>query len=80
METIELQIDPQTLERARQLAASQKCTLEELIKTLIERLGTESQEHDHLVGMFADEPDLMDEIVTSAIQDREVHTLRAHDG
>lgn len=80
METIELQLDPQTLKRARKLAASQKCTLEELLKTLIEQLGTEQAKPDPLLGMFADEPALMDEVVTAAMQDRAAHPLRPDHG
>lgn len=79
METIELQLDFQTLERARQVAASQQCTLEELLTSLIEQLGTDQSEPDSLVGMFADEPHLMDEIATSAMQSREASPLRSKD-
>jgi hypothetical protein len=76
METIELQLDTQTLGRARKLAASRQCTLEELLKALIEHLEVAEPGDDRCLGMFADEPMLMDQVVTSAMQAREVHPLR----
>ena len=76
METVELQLDKQTLERARQLAESRRCTLEELIAEIIGQLGAASAEHDPFLGMFASEPELMDQVVASAMKAREDHPLR----
>ncbi len=39
MERIELQLDEETLERARRLAQARHCTLEQLIQEIIEQLG-----------------------------------------
>ncbi|MCS6861565.1 MAG: hypothetical protein NZT92_14750 [Abditibacteriales bacterium] len=80
METIELQLDPQTLERARRLAASRHVTLEELIKEVVEQLGGVEAEHDPFWGMFAHEPELVDQVVASAMQAREEHSLRQPSG
>ncbi len=33
--------------------------------------------HDPLLGLFADEPELMDEVVEAAMRDRETRPLRA---
>jgi hypothetical protein len=77
METIELQLDTQTRERARKLAASRQCTLEELLRALIEYLVVVET---GCLGMFADEPMLMDQVVTSAMQTREAHPLRQDSG
>ena len=76
METIELQLDEQTLERARQFAESRRCTLEELISEIIGQLGTAGAESDPFLGMFAGEPELMDQVVASAMKAREDHPLR----
>lgn len=76
METIELQLDTQTLEFARRLAESRHCSLEELIKEVIEHLGVAETASDPWVGMFADAPDLIDKVIASAMQAREEHPLR----
>lgn len=80
METIELQLDLNTLERVRQLAASRRCTIEELLKALIEQLSADTAGHEPLLGMFADEPFLIDQVVTSAMEDRQKGTLRENGG
>ena len=53
METIELHLDPQTLVRARQLAASRHCTIEELLKECLEHLGAAVAAGDPFLGMCA---------------------------
>ncbi len=76
MESIELELDKQTVERARQVAEARRCTLEELITEIIEQLGTARAEKDPFLGMFADEPEVIDQVVESAMQAREKHPLR----
>ena len=80
METITLQLDPQTLVRARQLAASRHCTVEELLEECMEYLGRTVAAGDPFLGMFAQEPALLDQVVASAMQARAEHPLRACDG
>lgn len=80
METIELKLDPETLKRAKKLAEMRQYTLEAFLGEIIENLGSISSEKDPLLGMFADEPELMDQIVESTLQAREVDPLRqAHE-
>ena len=76
MATIALQLDTQTLECAQKLAVSRQCTLEALLKALIERLGTVEADDDPLLGMFADESIVIDQVVASAMHARELHPLR----
>jgi hypothetical protein len=57
----------------RRLAASRHCTLEEFIKEVIEQLGEAGSTHNALLGMFADEPELMVRMVESAMQARADH-------
>ena len=80
METIELKLDEQTLERARQLAAARHVTLEELLKEALVRLNPPTAREDSVLGMFADEPELLDEIVEEAMQARERDSFRLNDG
>jgi hypothetical protein len=80
METITLQLDPQTLARAQQLAVSRHCTVEDLLKECIEYLGMTEVVGDPFLGMFAQEPALLDQVVASAMQVRAEHPLRACDG
>ena len=80
METIELQLDPKTLELARQLVASRRCTLEELITEAIEQLATVKGGDDTFLGMFAHDPELIDQVIESAMDARERHPLRQRHG
>jgi hypothetical protein len=80
MERIELQLDEQTLTRARRLAVSRHSTLEALITALIEQLDETEAPGDPLLGMFAAEPELLDQAVESTMQAREEHPLRPVDG
>ena len=67
METIELQLDEQTLERARKLAAARQVSVEELLKEALSRLSVPQAADDPITGMFADEPELLDQIVEEAM-------------
>lgn len=80
METIEIQLDKQTLERARQLATSRSSTIEALIAEMIEQLGAARSETDPFLGMFAQESELIDEMMESAMKARENHPLRQPHG
>jgi hypothetical protein len=77
METSDLQLDEETLARARRLAASRQVTVEELIKEALAQLETPAATEDPILGMFADVPELMDEIVEETMQARERHSLRS---
>jgi hypothetical protein len=80
METIALHLDPQTLARARQFAALRHRTLEELLTESIVFLGMAEAQHDPFLGMCADEPTLMDQVVASAMHARTEHPLRTCSG
>ncbi len=88
METIELQLNPQTLARARQLAIRRRCTLEELIEEIVKQFSTAEETvlevgkemDDPILGMFADEPELMDEVLEDIMNSREAYQLRVTDG
>ena len=76
METIEIKLDEQTLSNALRLAESRHCTLEELIKEIIENIESFESKKSTIMGMFSDEPELIDQIVESVMTAREKHSLR----
>lgn len=76
METIQLQLDEQTLEHARRLSRLRRRTLEELLKETIEQMRVTEPTNDQVLGMFADEPELMDQVIESVMIARENHSLR----
>jgi len=80
MTTIELQLDKQTLERAQRVATLRRSTLEALIKEIIDLLAGAEGTGDPIVGMFAQEPELMDQVLDSAMRARETDPLRLSDG
>jgi hypothetical protein len=76
MKTIQLQLDEQTLERAWRIAKIRHRTLEELIQEIISQLGEAEAASDPFLGMFAHEPELVDQVIESAMKAREEHPLR----
>lgn len=80
METIQVELDEQTLERAKQIAMLRHSTLEALIKDIIDLLAVAEGTTDPLLGMFAHEAELIDQVVTQAMTARERDPLRAGNG
>jgi hypothetical protein len=76
MVKIELQLDEQTLARACQLAANRRVSLEDLIKEMFGQMSIPRPGEDSIRGMFADEPELIDQVVEMAMKDREASRLR----
>lgn len=70
VKTIELRLDKRTLDRARQLARARHCELEAVFAEAIERLPAVTMPDDPFLGMFRDEPDLVDEVTASAMAAR----------
>jgi uncharacterized protein YprB with RNaseH-like and TPR domain len=70
MKTIQLQLDEQTFERAWRIATLRPRTLEELIQEIISQLGETEAANDPLLGMFAHEPELIDQVIESAMKAR----------
>ena len=69
-----------TAERARRVATLRQSSLEALIREIIDLLAGAEETGDPLVGMFAREPELIDEVLTSAMTAREMHPLRSSNG
>ena len=70
MEKIEIELDKQTLEDAKLLAEVRQCSLPELMAEVIKRLGSAKVTKDPWMGLFADEPELVDEIIEESIINR----------
>ena len=76
MKTIELQLDENTFQQAVRLATYYQWTLEELFTQALDKLKTPSLSDDPMFGLFSEEPELIDEIVESAMQTRETQSWR----
>lgn len=75
MEKIEVEIDKQTLERAKFLAETRQISLPEMIAEVIKLLAATKVTKDPWVGLFADEPELVDEILEEAMRNRVSHSF-----
>lgn len=80
MERIELELDKETLERARHIAALRQSTVESLISDIIDLLAMAEGSPDPLLGMFAQEAALIDQVVDQAMTARETDPLRVRSG
>ena len=70
---------PEELERYvdEQVNAGRFSTKDQVVKVALELLkGTTLPARPPLLGLFADEPELMDQVVESAMRDREARPLR----
>ena len=70
MERIEIELDTQTIERARRLAEVRHCTVEQLLREMIENLESTAIEEDVFLGMFAEEREVIDQVLEMAMQAR----------
>jgi hypothetical protein len=71
MATIELDLDEPTIERARRLAAERNLTVSDLVKEALERLQPSIPTDDPIIGMFADCPEAVDEMLADVMNSRQ---------
>jgi hypothetical protein len=76
MERIELQIDERILQRVRRLAEAHHCSLDDLLRQLLEELPADKETKDTYLGMLSDEPELMDLVLGSAMKTRAERLMR----
>ena len=76
MATIHLDMDEATLGRVQRLADASNCSLEDLLSQIIAELPEQKQPTDSILGLMADEPELVDEILASAMKAREERVAR----
>ncbi len=79
---IELHLREQIIARARRLAQERHCAIEDVFEEAIARMAAvevpvPSTPEDPFLGMFKDEPDLVDQVTRSAMEARERHPLRS---
>jgi macrodomain Ter protein organizer (MatP/YcbG family) len=72
MRTISVELEDQVLVDARRLADERGCTLSELLAQLICEHRNGDEDGRGVIGMFADIPDVMDEIVRDAYEARRI--------
>jgi hypothetical protein len=75
--TIELHLEERVLDRVRRLARARHCTIEDVFTDAIERVPVAAAQEDPILGMFKDEPQLVDEMARAAMEARERHPLRS---
>ncbi len=80
MKKIELKLDEVTLARASAMAIEHNYTLEQLIAYAIDKLATAKPPKDRILGMFADEPESVDEMLAEVMKDRAAHPLNQRFG
>jgi hypothetical protein len=70
------ELDDKTLEIIQQLAKEHGCSVPELMGAVLERMTAPTASGDRLLGLMADEPELMDQVIQTAHDAREAHSLR----
>jgi hypothetical protein len=80
MQTLQLELDEQTAGRVQRLAAVRQITPEELIRELVTQAEEAAPVKDPFLGLLADEPELIEQIVEEAMIARERYPFRAQDG
>ncbi len=81
MSQLQLELDDKILRRVKRLAAERGLTIEQFLAELVEQaawLGEKAS--DKVLGLFSDEPDLMDEVIEDILQSREDQPWRAPHG
>jgi len=82
---ISIQLDDETVTRAQRLAVARQCTVEELLKQLLAASEPKPQAHANeqsdtgecgLIGMLADEPELVNQLLEDIYRTRENTPLR----
>ncbi len=84
-QTIELHLEERVLARARRLAQARHCRVEDIFEDAIQRMPVveapiSAVPADPFLGMFKDDPDLIDQVTQSAMAARGRHPLRSDSG
>lgn len=76
--TITIELDDEAARRVRERAEAEHRTPEDFVRRQIESIVAEPK--DPLIGAFADDAEILDEIVEDAMRVRETRPWRARDG
>ena len=77
VKTVELRLDVEVLDRAERLAQARDCSLDDLFAAAIESISPAEVTKIPLLGLFEDEPELIDSITEAAMADRETIPFRS---
>ncbi len=78
MTTIQLEIEDQIFDQIRQLADARGCSWQDLVKNLLRQAAPHPATEDVFLGLFGDEPELIDQVVDAAMQAREEQGRKGH--
>ncbi|MFO7917335.1 MAG: hypothetical protein R6V13_04595 [Anaerolineae bacterium] len=78
--TIEIELNERALARLRQMAENRNTTIERVLQDMVECVLESQASDDVVLGMFAQEPELIDEVVAEAMEARKSDPLRQHSG
>ena len=81
MSRLQLDLDDEVLSRAERLAVQRGITIEQLLVLLLEQaISPPPIACDPILGLFSDEPDLMDQVTEDALHTRENWPMRLPHG
>ena len=80
MTKLELQIDDRLLEKVQALATSYDCTVQELLLGILKIMTKPEVLQNPILGMFADEPEAMEQILSEVARDRDWTTTQPTHG
>ncbi|MFP4395684.1 MAG: hypothetical protein ACLFTI_10520 [Anaerolineales bacterium] len=76
METIEVKLNERTLARLRKMAAAQRLTIDAMLQDIIEHLSEVETSRSSVLGMFSQEPEVLDSVINDVMATRERDPLR----
>ncbi len=80
MAKIEVELDDNILEQAQWMTKWQHCTLDELIAKALKQFAVAEAPNYPLLGLFADDPESVDEMLAEVMKDRAAHPLNQRFG
>jgi len=76
METIEVKLNERTLARLRKMAAAQRLAIDAMLQDIIEHLSEVETSRSSVLGMFSQEPEVLDSVIDDVMAARERTSLR----
>jgi predicted transcriptional regulator len=79
MATEPVEINPELLERVRRLAEQSHRSVDDILNEALDKMVGPLKPQSSIVGLFADEPELVDQILDDVYRTREQGQLRLPD-
>ena len=70
------EINPDVLDRARRLAAESHCSVNKILQRALDEIDRRTPGRKSIIGLFADDPNLADELLDDVYRTREHARLR----